>query len=885
MGYDLFRNYVQNNKRKDRQPLLSEERHEEIKKYLLDGPNIVVADEAHKMKNADSGITKAAVQFRSTSRIALTGSPLANNVEEYHTMIDWVAPNYLGPAAEFRAKYVEPIQQGLWHDSHAAERRKSLKMLGVLKVDLAPKVHRADISVLRNDLPPKKEFVITVPLTDLQRKAYSIYVREMVHKGSYATTKTGEVAQATIWHWLAILSLLCNHPECFNKKLTERKEDARKEIGFKGTTFGSRDHTDHEEGITMNINEPIWKVGVSPALIEAVTELFESEAPNLKAINLSNKVKILCQILDGSKAVGDKVLVFSQSLPTLDYLQEMCDVQGRSYARLDGSTKMSNRQNLVKDFNTGDQDICLISTTAGGLGLNLPGANRVIIFDFKFNPIMEEQAVGRAYRIGQDKPVFVYRFVAGGTFETNVHNKTIFKMQLASRVVDKKSPIARASKRLSEFLFEPKHVDQMDLSEFEGMDPNVLDKILATQLGDPTIRAIIQTDTFERDDEDKLTLDEQKEVDQLLSDKQLQRSNPKAYTAMLMKRAAEEKKESRLPVLDRSLITSIGVYHQAQPHQNPPPLQRIANALPTNRPAASLSAIPTSMTSPTQQGHSISSAKVTPRAGHSQIAQANAKTRSITPEGRSSLRLQLVSQPTRAKSTTPVTRRTSSPARSPNHTTRTGKPYSRKIFDIVAAALESIGSIRDSSHLESDKKFRAAAAGVSADIMKTLNKFTNGESKKVAYRAVVAALQADPTKCKSLAVTRSETESFTLSFIQSPSEPDLELSSGAEGIENVCISKISIPPYSKSIPKVEPKALDGTRSLSSVALPHRLASPLPFELYYPRELREYLKAQNLDYLGSRAEMVARCEAARTQLGRSASVRLGNIAATREVLGE
>ena len=74
-------------------------------------------------------------------------------------------------------------------------------MLGVLKEDLAPKVHRADMSVLRNDLPPKKEFVITVPLTEIQRKAYAIYVRSMIAGSAYSRTKAGEVKQTTIWHW------------------------------------------------------------------------------------------------------------------------------------------------------------------------------------------------------------------------------------------------------------------------------------------------------------------------------------------------------------------------------------------------------------------------------------------------------------------------------------------------------------------------------------------------------------------------------------------------------------------------------------------------------------------------------------------------------------
>lgn len=562
MGYEMLRMLVLNRPTKTRPAPLSDEQHDQIRQQLLDGPNTIIADEAHRMKNANSSIARSTAQFKSTSRIALTGSPLANNVEEYHTMIDWVAPNYLGPAVEFRAKYVEPIQQGLWNDSSTAEKRKSLKMLGVLKEDLAPKVHRADMSVLRHDLPPKKEFVITIPLTDLQVKAYIIYVRSMVQGNAYDTTRTGEIKQTTLWHWLTILSLLCNHPDCFNSKLNERKQEARKGINAAEDAFSSGDKTE-EDAMIDDFN--IWKVGVTQDLVNEVTKLFKEEAGDLKAIDLSNKVKILCQILDASKLVGDKVLVFSQTLKTLDFLENLCKSQGRKMSRLDGKTTMGKRQGLIKDFNKGDAEVYLISTAAGGLGLNITGANRVVIFDFKFNPIMEEQAVGRAYRIGQLKPVFVYRFVIGGTFETTVLNKTIFKMQLASRVVDKKNPLAYAKRKVGDFLFEPKEVEQKDLAEFKGMDV-VLDSVLASQTESNTIRAIVQSDTFERDDEDKLTAEEEKEVKQLWIDEQLKRSNPAAYSELLLSRSQLEHRTGPAMQPNLSTIPSNTVRPQ-QPNQ------------------------------------------------------------------------------------------------------------------------------------------------------------------------------------------------------------------------------------------------------------------------------------------------------------------------------
>ncbi len=535
LGYEMLRRLITNKPSKGQEPPLSEEEHEEVERNLLEGPNIIVADEAHKMKSAKAQITLVASKFRAKSRIALTGSPLANNVEEYHAMIEWVAPNYLGPIVEFRSKYVEPIQTGLYSDSTSYERRKALKMLGVLKEDIGPKVHRADMSVLRNDLPPKKEFVITVPLTDIQRKLYSLYV-DSVTSGAVVRTKTGDVAQTTIWHWLSVLSILCNHPDCFKSKLEQRNGDAKKN-GALATPDSSRDTADLEEQIAAALNAP--KVGVSQALVDEANKIF-SEVGDLTSIELSNKAKILCQILDASAAAGDKVLVFSQSIPTLDFLERLCVKQTRKYSRLDGRTNIANRQKATKDFNQGNQEVYLISTTAGGLGLNLFGANRVVIFDFKWNPIHEEQAVGRAYRIGQEKTTFVYRFLAGGTFEDGVHNATIFKMQLASRVVDKKSPVAYASKKLGEFLFRPKDVAQESLEEFKGMDPEVLDKVLSFQVdGALTISKIVQTDTFERDDDDKLSPAEEKEVKQMINDEQLKRSDPQKYQEVIAKRAQQ----------------------------------------------------------------------------------------------------------------------------------------------------------------------------------------------------------------------------------------------------------------------------------------------------------------------------------------------------------
>ena len=514
ISYEMLRGVVTNKKGQ-----YTPEEHERLKNALLDGPDVVVADEAHKMKNSTSKIAQAASLFRTKSRIALTGSPLANNLDEYFAMIDWIAQGYLGSSVQFRAKYAEPIEQGLFNDSSSYEQRRSLKKLEVLKKDLDPKVCRADISAIAQDLPPKTEFFITVALTLTQRKAYEQFVAAII-----GSEDPEAAANARLWDWLAILSLLCNHPQCFCSKLEEREQAGnapQKKVG----------NTDDPEGDSLPVDVgSLSAVGLSQSNLRQLLKMFEKmeeAGTNLGDPIYSNRTLVVNTIINRSIAEGDKVLIFSHSIPTLDYLQEMLATSGHRYTRLDGSTAVSKRQEATKDFNRahGAFDVFLISTKAGGLGLNLPGANRVIIFDFGFNPQWEEQAIGRAYRLGQRKPVFVYRFRAGGTFEEVIYNKAVFKTQLSARVVDKKNPMRSASKNVRDYLFKPKTMKPEDLTEFEDKDRNVLGHALNSK----HILKIQLTETFQREHKEELTAEEEKEIREELEEEQLKRDDFAAW--------------------------------------------------------------------------------------------------------------------------------------------------------------------------------------------------------------------------------------------------------------------------------------------------------------------------------------------------------------------
>ena len=474
IGYDAFKGLVLNKPRLAakaliKKPPLDESEHSRVKEALTGGANLVIADEAHYFKVNSTAINLAMNQIKTKSRIALTGSPLNNNLEEYYTLIDWIAPNYLGTRTEFKATYEEPIREGLYRDSTRSQKRTSMKKLKALELEMGPKVHRASVSVLQNDLKGKSEFVVVVALTELQEQAYNIYVRNM-----RMASRVNEPHLATLWTWLGVLQLLCNHPKCYWERLHQPRTNKRKSKS-----------TQSEQGVIASedatlFNEAISQVALGQ-IIEESKSIFDNLTQPLEALCLSNKMRVLMQILDYADAAHDKVLVFSHRIATLDYIVDQLAKVSKTYARIDGTLDTNKRQQISKEFNMGKVNICLISTRAGGTGLNFYGANRVVIMDEYFNPTWEQQAIGRAYRIGQQKPVYVYRLQAAGTFEGVIQNQGLFKEQLATRVVDKKNPTRSATKGTGAYLFPPNPVEQKDLSEALGKDPLVLDRLLSDQ--------------------------------------------------------------------------------------------------------------------------------------------------------------------------------------------------------------------------------------------------------------------------------------------------------------------------------------------------------------------------------------------------------------------
>lgn len=556
IGYELFRQTVHEESKTHGD--VTEEEHQALAKILLEEPRLIVADESHYMKNVHGRVFKCANRFKSRSRIALTGSPLANNLIEYFAMIHWVSPGYLGSLEEFRASYSNPIADGLYADSTRLQHRRALKKLNHLLQEIHPKVNRASVNVLKGSLMPKVEFVLRLESTKLQRDLYAAVVRGL--RGITAEY----MSNAQMWSWMGLLLLVNNHPHAFQKKLLERRAAMKSNAKPTGKAAEAKDADIDEEPDEI----PLASSGLSDKTVQELLYVLKN-VPQLEDPKLSSKVALFLELLGHSISTGDRMLVFSRSLYTLSYLEMVLAKRRIKHLRLDGKVAPTKRQGLSKAFNSEDQNykVFLISTLAGGTGFNLPGANRVVIFDFGFNPAQEDQAVGRSYRLGQTKPVFVYRFVVGGTYEDAVYEKTVFKTQLAYRTLEKKN-ISRKANKTSDFLFPPRNVESEPLNEHMGKDIAVLDKILDSastvqSSSGAAIKSIKTAETLQQEAEDeKLTPEEEREVAEEVKKEQMRRERPAEY----------QRKYITAPTASAPMPVAGPSHPQPQPQPRPLPL-------------------------------------------------------------------------------------------------------------------------------------------------------------------------------------------------------------------------------------------------------------------------------------------------------------------------
>jgi SWI/SNF-related matrix-associated actin-dependent regulator of chromatin subfamily A member 5 len=187
----------------------------------------------------------------------------------------------------------------------------------------------------------------------------------------------------------------------------------------------------------LNILIQLKKVCNHPYLFPKVEKAPYVEGEHL--VENSMKLRILDILLKKLKAEGSRVLIFSQMTTLLNILDDYCRYRGYTYCRIDGSTSSEDRDSRIEDFQRPDSDkfIFLLSTRAGGLGINLHSANTVIIYDSDWNPQVDLQAIDRAHRIGQTRPVTIYRFVTEGTVEEKIIERAAKKLKIDHLIIQK----------------------------------------------------------------------------------------------------------------------------------------------------------------------------------------------------------------------------------------------------------------------------------------------------------------------------------------------------------------------------------------------------------------------------------------------------------------
>ncbi|CAI0433576.1 unnamed protein product [Linum tenue] len=460
IGYTAFRNLSFGRHVKDRTTA------REMACALQEGPDILVCDEAHMIKNARADTTQALKLVKCQRRIALTGSPLQNNLMEYYCMVDFVREGFLGSSHEFRNRFQNPIENGQHTNSTSDDVKIMNQRSHILYEELKGFVQRMDMDVVKKDLPPKTVFVIAVKLSPLQRKLYkkflevhgfasdSIY-NEKTKKSFFA----GYQALAQIWNHPGILQLRKDRDHVSHEDVIENDDDSSEENMDYNNILGEK---------PKNGNGNVQGKSTYGFLVKGWwNELLSKD--DYKDANFGGKMVILLEILTMCSRVGDKTLVFSQSIPTLDLIEFHLSRlprhgkpgkswrKGKDWYRLDGRTESAERQKLVERFNDPENNrvkCTLISTRAGSLGINLHSANRVVIVDGSWNPTYDLQAIYRAWRYGQKKPVFAYRLMAHGTMEEKIYKRQVTKEGLAARVVDRQQVHRTISREEMLHLFE-----------------------------------------------------------------------------------------------------------------------------------------------------------------------------------------------------------------------------------------------------------------------------------------------------------------------------------------------------------------------------------------------------------------------------------------------
>ncbi|KAJ5747953.1 uncharacterized protein N7511_009649 [Penicillium nucicola] len=347
-----------------------------------------ILDEGHKIRNPDAGITFSCKELRTPHRIILSGTPMQNSLVDLWSLFDFVFPMRLGNLVTFKNQFENPIRQGGYASASNLQVQTAAKCAETLKDAISPYLLQRFKADVTSDLPQKSEQVIFCKLTALQRTIYKRFLGSDEMRSIYTGKRNSLFG-------IDILRKICNHPDLADHALRSREAD-----------YGT--------------------------------------------LEQSGKMLVLKGLLEVWRDTGHKTLLFTQGRLMLDIIEKFLNgLGGFQYRRMDGTTPIKERQSLVDTFNKDPEiHVFLLTTRVGGIGVNLTGADRVIIFDPDWNPSTDLQARERAWRLGQKRDVTIFRLMTKGTIEEKIYHRQIFKQFLTNKIT--RDPHQREGFQLSD---------------------------------------------------------------------------------------------------------------------------------------------------------------------------------------------------------------------------------------------------------------------------------------------------------------------------------------------------------------------------------------------------------------------------------------------------
>lgn len=391
----------------------------------------MIIDEGHRMKNTQSKLSATIQNYYMTRyRLILTGTPLQNNLSELWAMLNFVLPNIFKSVKTFDEWFNTPFANTGGQDKMELTEEEQILVIRRLHKVLRPFLLRRLKKDVEKDLPDKTEKVIKCKFSALQTKLYKQMVTH--NKIAVGDAKGGKTGARGLSNMIMQLRKLCNHPFVF-------------------------DVVENVMNPMSISNDILWRT--------------------------AGKFELLDRILPKYHATGHRVLMFFQMTAIMDIMEDFLRYRKFEYLRLDGTTKSDERSDLLREFNHPESKyfMFLLSTRAGGLGLNLQTADTVIIYDSDWNPHQDLQAQDRAHRIGQKNEVRILRLISSNSVEEKILERARYKLDMDGKVIqagrfDNKSSETDRDAMLRTLL---ETADGAESAEQEEMEDEELNMLLA----------------------------------------------------------------------------------------------------------------------------------------------------------------------------------------------------------------------------------------------------------------------------------------------------------------------------------------------------------------------------------------------------------------------